>query len=106
DRPGDVDNRLEQLAERILRGQHARRDRRAQVVAHRLPPTFDAVVSSTVFSWNGKSRGCLERTSAQIPLTCGAANELPVTRSAPPPSRAASISPPRAYSSTGGAGFA
>ena len=43
DRPGDLDDRLQQLAVVLLGAEHSRGDGAAQVVAHRLPPTLVAV---------------------------------------------------------------
>src|SRR5205823_14121160 len=69
------------------------------------PPTFVAVRYSTLFSWNGVSSGCFDRTSAAMPAMCGVAKLLPVQTSRPPPFQATSTSTPRAKNSTGGAGL-
>ena len=109
DRAGDHHDRAQEERELVLRRQDAGRDRcvadrRAQARAS--SPTLFEIRYSTVFSWNGVSRGCLPSTSAAMPAMAGVAKLLPVARIVPPPSHATSTSTPRAKNSTGGFGFA
>src|SRR5207342_189421 len=68
DRTGDLDDRGEKRAERLLRSDDAGRDGGSQIrlSGHFPPPTFVAVRYRTLFSWKGVSSGCFERTRAQI----------------------------------------
>src|SRR5262249_61310390 len=103
DRARDLDDGAEQRAETLLRAERRGGDGCVQI-GHRLPPTLDEMRCSTLFSWNGVSSGCVERTSAQMPEMWGVAKLLPDALSVWPFTQATSTLTPRAKNSTGGVG--